>query len=634
MKKPVILCVDDEKIILDSLERQLTRELEQDYILEFAESAIEGLEIIEEYINQGHNIAVVISDQVMPEMSGDEFLIKVHECSPSVVKIMLTGQGSDDSIINAINHANLYRYIGKPWEKADFTLTIKEAAKSYMQEQKLKEQNKNLQEMYEKLKEMNTNLENIVYERTRELHIQKAFFEQLFANSPEGIAILDNEFRITNVNTAFQKLFLYSIDEVINKPIHEIIVPAEYMDEEQYLLKSILSKKIVELESIRKRKDSSLVDVSIIGYLIMAGSEQFGICAIYNDITKRKQSENQLRYLSLHDTLTGLYNRAYFEQEMKRMGDMRNASAGIIVCDIDGLKLINDTLGHKAGDSLIQRAAKVLKESLRPSDLIARIGGDEFAILLNNVDEVQLNSISNRIRLGIEKNNSSDPEYILSMSVGFAKKEENSTSMEDVFKEADADMYNNKIAKGTNAREAIIKSLIKNLREKDFFDTGHNKRLKSLMSHLAQKIGLTEKTIERLHRLTEFHDIGKVGIEKNIIFKPDKLTEEELAQVQKHCEIGYRIAKSITDMKDIADLIAKHHEWWNGNGYPFKIKGKEIPLECRIFAVVDAYVVMTDIRPYRNEMTQDEAIAELRRFAGEQFDPEIVEHFIEMLKEL
>lgn len=633
MEKPVILCVDDEKMVLDSLERQLGRELEQHYVLEFAESGIEGLEIIREYIEQGHRIAVVISDQVMPEMSGDEFLIKVHELSPSTVKVMLTGQGSDDSIINAINHANLYRYIGKPWEKADVTLTIKEAAKSYMQEQKLIAQNMNLQRMYQRLKEMNTNLEKMVYERTRELHIQKAFFEQLFANSPEGIAILDNEFQITNINSAFQELFKYSVEDVKNQNINDLLVPDEYKDEASYSLNSILSGITMRFESVRKRKDGSLIDVSVTGYPIMAEHEQFGICIIFNDISIRKQTEEQLKYLSLHDSLTGVYNRAYFEQEVKRIGNLRDSWAGIVVCDIDGLKLINDTLGHQVGDDLIQKAASVIRDCIRPSDMVARIGGDEFAILLTDADISILADITARIKDATAKHNSLNSEYILSISVGYAEKKRNNSSMEEVFKEADANMYHDKISKSSNIRKVIIENLIKNLSEKDFFEGGHAERLKMLAIGLGRRMGLSENKIKHLALLAEFHDIGKVGIQRNIIFKPEDLTQEEFIEIQKHCEIGYRIAKSIPDIGYISDLIIKHHEWWDGNGYPVGLKGQEIPLECRIIHIIDAYVVMTDIRPYSDAMSHSEAVAELRKFAGEQFDPQLVENFVNMLDE-
>ncbi|WP_432666122.1 diguanylate cyclase [Wukongibacter baidiensis] len=633
MEKPVILCVDDEKMVLDSLERQLGRELEQHYILEFAESGVEGLEIIEEYLEQNHRIAVVISDQVMPEMSGDEFLIAVHKLSPTTVKIMLTGQGNDESIINAINHANLYRYIGKPWEKADVTLTIKEAAKSYMQEQKLIEQNINLQNMYQKLKEMNTNLEKMVYERTRELHIQKAFFEQLFANSPEGIAILDNEFQITNINDAFEDLFLYSIDDVKNQNINELLVPDDYMNKEYHSLNSILCGSTMRFESVRKRKDGSLIDVSVTGYPIMAENEQFGICLIFNDISQRKQTEEQLRYLSLHDALTGLYNRAYFEQEMKRIGSLRDSWAGVMVCDIDALKLINDTLGHQAGDDLIKKAGSIIKNCIRPSDMLARIGGDEFAILLTNADISVLADINTRIKEAMRNHNSSNPEYILSISVGYAEKKQTSNSIEDVFKEADANMYHDKILKSSNIRKTIIENLIDNLKERDFFASGHAERLKLLAARFGQRIGLCENRIKQLVLLAEFHDIGKVGIHRSIIFKPDDLTPEEFTQIQKHCEIGYRIAKSIPDIVHISDLIAKHHEWWDGNGYPVGLKEEKIPLECRIINIIDAYVVMTDTRPYCEAKSHDEAKYELRKFAGIQFDPKLVDCFVDMLEE-
>lgn len=444
------MCVDDEKIVLDSLAGQLHRELGQDYLFEFAESGAEALELIQEYIELGHDIAVVISDQIMPVMTGEQFLIKFHELSPETVKILLTGQSSKDSIVNVINYANLYRYMEKPWEKNDFILTVKEAAKSYNQTQTLREKNINLQFMYQQLEDLNVNLENTVIDRTRELNIQKVFFEQLFANSPEGIMILDSELRIQNINITFQKLFQYSIEEVKEQYIGNILVMPEQVNEERELLKSVLKGNTFQIESVRKRKDNSLIDVHIIGYPIISENEQVGLCVIYHDISERKQAEEQLRYLSLHDSLTGLYNRAYFEQEMKRLGMMRNISVGILMCDIDGLKFVNDTLGHDAGDRLIQAIAGVLKEALRPSDMVARIGGDEFAILILDASLLLLQKIIARIQAVVAQQNLIRDEGILSMSIGFAIKERDVHNMSDVFKEADTNMYNDKMSRKMN----------------------------------------------------------------------------------------------------------------------------------------------------------------------------------------
>jgi HD-GYP domain-containing protein (c-di-GMP phosphodiesterase class II) len=150
---------------------------------------------------------------------------------------------------------------------------------------------------------------------------------------------------------------------------------------------------------------------------------------------------------------------------------------------------------------------------------------------------------------------------------------------------------------------------------------------------LALVLGVTMRHISDLSLLSKFHDIGKVGVPDRILFKPSTLTTEEMLEMQRHCEIGHRIAQSAPDLAPIADWILKHHEWWNGKGYPLGLKGEDIPLECRILAIVDAYDAMTNNRPYRKALSPKKALIELKRCSGTQFDPCLVSKFVEMLEQ-
>ncbi len=169
MSHLAILCVDDQKVILDSLKEQLKRNLKGIYELEIAESAEEALEILEELTEERVEVALIISDQIMPGMKGDELLIKVHQLYPQIIKIMLTGQADARAVGNVVNKANLYRYLDKPWEETDLILTVKEALRSYRQNQQLVEQNKELQKLNSQLQQLNNSLEEKIAERTQEL---------------------------------------------------------------------------------------------------------------------------------------------------------------------------------------------------------------------------------------------------------------------------------------------------------------------------------------------------------------------------------------------------------------------------------------------------------------------------------
>jgi len=351
------------------------------------------------------------------------------------------------------------------------------------------------------------------------------------------------------------------------------------------------------------------------------------------DITKRKGVEAELKFMSLHDSLTGLYNRIYFEQEMQRLEREKVLSVGIIVCDVDGLKLVNDTLGHDAGDIILKKATDVLKNSFREKDIIARIGGDEFAILLPNCTVTNVEYANCRIKETIAKYNQSNPELPLNISTGFAVSAEGSLNLSNLFKEADNNMYREKLYHSQSSRSAIVKTLMKALEARDFITEGHAERLQTLVSRMASFIGLPEQKIIDLRLFAQFHDIGKVGIPDRILFKAGPLTADEFTEMQRHCEIGYRIAKSAPDLNYVADWILKHHEWWDGQGYPLGLQGEEIPLECRILAITDAYDAMTSHRPYRKAMLHEEALQELKKCANIQFDPQLVQAFIKVIEE-
>ncbi|MDD3894868.1 MAG: diguanylate cyclase [Syntrophomonadaceae bacterium] len=351
------------------------------------------------------------------------------------------------------------------------------------------------------------------------------------------------------------------------------------------------------------------------------------------EVIERKAAEEKMAYFSLHDALTGLYNRTYFEEEMRRLSSERMGNVGIIMCDVDGLKLINDSMGHDNGDSLLIATANIIKSCFRSADVVARIGGDEFAILLPHCNPEILESTYNRLQQSANQSELSWQGIPLSLSIGTAIRTKPSVPLTDIYKEADNNMYRQKLYRSQSARSAIVQTLMKALEARDFITEGHAERLQVMVGDLGVKLGLSGRNIVDLRLFAQFHDIGKVGLPDRILFKPEALTPEERKEMQRHSEMGHRIALSSPDLVHIADWILKHHEWWNGSGYPLGLAQYDIPLECRILAVADAYDAMTSNRPYRQALSHDVAVAELKRCAGIQFDPYLIEQFIEMLEQ-
>ena len=357
-----------------------------------------------------------------------------------------------------------------------------------------------------------------------------------------------------------------------------------------------------------------------------------GVITSSRNVHRRKLAEEKMQYMSEHDTLTGLKNRQYFEMVMSNIDADNYSPSAILVCDLDGLKLINDTLGFEAGDKLLLATAGILKESSPPEAVVARIGGDEFGILIPGHSLITAVMVYESINEAVKRYNQSN-ENILSISIGYAVKEDAATSMDEVFIQADEKMYRQKLLHSQSARSAIVDIMMKALEARDFMTEGHTDRLQVIATRIAEKLGLSESTINDLALFARFHDIGKVGISDTILFKEGRLTPEEYEEMKKHSEIGYKIAQASPELIHIAEWILKHHEWWNGNGYPLGLKGEDIPLECRIVGVADAYDAMHSDRPYRKALSNEEIIAELKSGSGTQFDPAIIEVLLQILAE-
>jgi diguanylate cyclase (GGDEF)-like protein/PAS domain S-box-containing protein len=274
----------------------------------------------------------------------------------------------------------------------------------------------------------------------RSLRKQKAYFQQLFDESTEAIALLDNDNNILKINKSFEKLFGYKNDEVKGIDIDDLIVPVIKKKEGRKYSNQVINNKDIKKESIRKTKNDKKLFVSIHAFPIKLDEGQIGIYAIYNDITQRKKEEKKIKYLSFHDRMTGLYNRRFFESEMERLDKSRKLPISIIMSDINGLKKVNDQYGHAKGDQYIETVAKEIKKAVRQEDILARVGGDEFAILLPDTNQEEVKQIEKRIQTNVNKLDEK-LHYPVGISTGYAVKKDKESKLEDVFKEADYKMY-------------------------------------------------------------------------------------------------------------------------------------------------------------------------------------------------
>ncbi|WP_373484387.1 diguanylate cyclase [Acetobacterium sp.] len=356
-------------------------------------------------------------------------------------------------------------------------------------------------------------------------------------------------------------------------------------------------------------------------------SGEIEIVGVSRNIDKRKQAEETVLYLSYHDQLTGLYNRRFYEEELLRLDTPRNLPIALIMADVNGLKLINDAYGHQMGDKVLKEFAKILKNECRHDEITSRVGGDEFVILFSQTDQESVKSIVKRLNAAIA--NVRIEHTILSVSMGFALKENPRDDLNDVFKRAEDAMYQHKLTISPSIKRATIDLIVNSIYERNHQEIIHSQSVSEYCQALARELGFETEAINQLGLAGLRHDIGEIAIDEAILNKSEKLTEVEWAEIKRHPEIGYHILRSVNEMTEIAKFVLEHHERWDGRGYPKGLKADEISLQGRIIAIADAYCTMTTERSYCRAFTDEEAITEIKKCSGFQFDKNLAKLFVE-----
>lgn len=433
----------------------------------------------------------------------------------------------------------------------------------------------------------------------------------------EGIPI---DYKFISCNAKYEEQINKQSEDFIGKTVLEVFPKTEAYWIETYGKVALTGISTV-FESYSKELEKYY---KVTAYSL--GYKEFAL--IVEDISDQKRKEYEIIYLSRHDYLTNLHNRFSFVNEFKNLDHQSFYPLGVLMIDVNGLKIINDAYGHAKGDGALTKVAAILMDTFGENDIVARIGGDEFGVIVPNTSIEELEEYKVIIRSKLNKDMIDN--IVLSVAIGYEiKTNESSENLDEILKKAENFMYRHKLAEGISVRNHAIKAILQTLTEKYEEERIHSEKVSQLCKKMGEAMKLSEEDLKELELAGMYHDIGKISIPDAILNKPGRLTEEEYAIIKTHPEISYQILRAADEYSDLAVHALYHHERYDGKGYPTGLKGNEIPLFSKIISIADSFEAMTADRVYKDKMTQEQAVEEIIRCAGSQFDPKIAKIFVE-----
>jgi len=457
-------------------------------------------------------------------------------------------------------------------------------------------------------------------------------YYQTIVSIGDGVMVVDREGKIEMLNMEAQKLTGWTLEEAAGRHYGDVF-SLSHENPEEKMADPILT--VFETDMVQEMENSAVL-TSRNGrrYYIEDSAapvkdengQTAGVVLVFRDVTEKKEQRKRIEYLSYHDPLTGLFNRRFFEEELRRIDTRRNLPISVMMGDVNGLKLTNDIFGHASGDELLKNVADIFVRSCRADDIIARWGGDEFVVLLPKTTTDDARQLMARI-----KDNFAQVKIKAikgSISLGVFTKEKIEDAIESVVDKAEGNMYLNKTVDRERVRSEAIKEIISELHKNHPEEKGHAERVSQLSYRLAKLLRLSELEAHKFKFGGLLHDIGKVTLEPSEKLLPDADDTDK----GKHTTVGYRILSSFDDTLDMAEAALYHHERWDGMGYPKGIGGGDIPILARVIAVADYYDKLIYPRYGTDAKSKPEALTVIQELSGKRFDPQLVSLFVKMIK--
>ena len=458
------------------------------------------------------------------------------------------------------------------------------------------------------------------------IHINEEKYKTLFENSKLGIIQYNLDGIIELTNDAFCEIIGVPRNETVGYNMAKLpdlgVVDA---------VKKSLSGEVIIYEDYDVKY---LSDKTISGRIqfspIYNDDEVIGGIGIIEDLKEQKELKKNIEILRKQDILTKLYNRAAFDEFIFTKTSEAHYPITIATCDINTFQVINTSFGYDVGNEVLIEISNILIEHAQENANFHpyRIGGDEFAVIMLNTSKSDGDKIISKIQEKI--NDISKFDFNICISCGVNTTYSSITSITDAFNNALSNMMSNKIYDGSSISIKTIDVIMNTLFEKNKRERMHSERVSKISRRIAELYSLGTAFTNRTELAGKLHDIGKITISEEILDKPGKLSDPEWQKIRKHPETSFKILSTVSEYLDVANVVLSHHERYDGLGYPRGLKEHKIPLEARIISVADSFDAMTVSRPYRTAMNIDEAVEEIKKNSGTQFDPMVVDKFLIM----
>lgn len=490
--------------------------------------------------------------------------------------------------------------------------------------------------MADTLEKMVETLEEKVRERSWELAENREQLQLILDSTAEGIYGMDHDGLCTFCNAkALEMLGYDSSADVLGKNMHWLIhhsnrSGAPLPESECKIFIALRSGRTVRSsDEVFWRKDGTFFDVEYhTSPQYKEDGNYIGAVVTFMDITERKERESQIEYLSCHDSLTGLKNRRCAEDNIRDLDVPENLPLSVIFADVNGLKITNDIFGHAAGDELIRTGAEVLSAVARERDIVARIGGDEYILVMPNTGRAEADKVKRKIIQRISRRKIRAIKC--SIAVGYETKTDPALAMEELINRAENEMYKHKVQSKRESGIDSVETILASLHEASPRERIHSENVKALSLSIGQKMNMDASSLKRLGEAAYLHDIGKIAFTEDLL-KGTNLSSQEKIRIQEHSVVGYRVLNLFDDTLDLAAMVYSHHENWDGTGYPKGLKGEEIPLEARIIRVAETFDAKTN--PSSGGSVEREKAAEIiQELSGSRFDPAVVAAFISVIE--